>query len=183
MFPGAKYAIGPAIQRRALLATASLPTAQHLSDDDLERTRPACARSSRPTKRSLREELDREQAIATFAETAPTRSRSSSAVDSRGLAEIGEGKVSPSTATRTHPLPRAAGPSSRTLPWPTFRPPSASARSSHPRSRGERNGAAREAPDAPAHLRHRVGSRGGARGAPPPIEEARSAITARSGPS
>jgi threonyl-tRNA synthetase len=67
LFPGAKYAIGPAIAD-GFYYDFELPNHQHFSDDDLERIEARMREIVKADEPFVREELDREHAIATFAD-------------------------------------------------------------------------------------------------------------------
>src|SRR5256885_830967 len=66
LFPGAKYAIGPAIAD-GFYYDFELPGGAHFSDDDLERIEARMREIVQADEPFVREELDREHAIATFA--------------------------------------------------------------------------------------------------------------------
>ena len=67
LFPGAKYAIGPAITD-GFYYDFELPDGQHFSDDDLGRIEARMREIVKADEVFVREELDREHAIATFAD-------------------------------------------------------------------------------------------------------------------
>src|SRR5215208_2382203 len=67
LFPGTKYAIGPAIAD-GFYYDFDLPDGQHFSDDDLERIESRMREIVKSDAPFVREELDREHAIATFAD-------------------------------------------------------------------------------------------------------------------
>src|SRR4029079_5480239 len=91
LFPGAKYAIGPAIAD-GFYYDFDLPNGQHFSDDDLERIEARMREIVKADAPFLREELDREHAIATFAEQ-PYKIEIIERVDPDDSSEIGEGNV------------------------------------------------------------------------------------------
>src|SRR4051812_48738846 len=91
LFPGAKYAIGPAIAD-GFYYDFELPNGQHFSDDDLERIQARMREIVKADEPFVREELDREHAIATFADQ-PYKIEIIERVDPEDSAEIGEGSV------------------------------------------------------------------------------------------
>jgi threonyl-tRNA synthetase len=91
LFPGAKYAIGPAIAD-GFYYDFDLPDGQHFSDDDLERIEARMREIVKADEPFVREELDREHAIATFAEQ-PYKIEIIERVDPGDSSEIGEGNV------------------------------------------------------------------------------------------
>jgi len=91
LFPGAKYAIGPAIAD-GFYYDFELPNGRHFSDDDLGRIEARMREIVKADEPFVREELDREHAIATFAEQ-PYKVEIIERVDPDDSAEIGEGNV------------------------------------------------------------------------------------------
>jgi threonyl-tRNA synthetase len=91
LFPGAKYAIGPAIAD-GFYYDFDLPNGQHFSDDDLERIEARMREIVKADEPFVREELDREHAIATFADQ-PYKVEIIERVDPEDSSEIGEGNV------------------------------------------------------------------------------------------
>jgi threonyl-tRNA synthetase len=91
LFPGAKYAIGPAIAD-GFYYDFDLPGGQHFSDDDLERIEARMREIVKADEPFVREELDREHAIATFADQ-PYKIEIIERVDPEDSTEIGEGSV------------------------------------------------------------------------------------------
>jgi threonyl-tRNA synthetase len=91
LFPGAKYAIGPAIAD-GFYYDFDLPNGQHFSDDDLERIETRMREIVKADEPFVREELDREHAIATFADQ-PYKVEIIERVDPEDSSEIGEGNV------------------------------------------------------------------------------------------
>ncbi|HEU5308877.1 MAG TPA: threonine--tRNA ligase [Acidimicrobiia bacterium] len=91
LFPGAKYAIGPAIAD-GFYYDFELPNGQHFSDDDLERIETRMREIVKADEPFVREELDREHAIATFADQ-PYKVEIIERVDPGDSREIGEGNV------------------------------------------------------------------------------------------
>src|SRR6476620_10145506 len=91
LFPGAKYAIGPAIAD-GFYYDFELPNGEHFSDDDLERIEARMREIVKADEPFVREELDREHAIATFAEQ-PYKSEIIERVDPEDSAEVGDGTV------------------------------------------------------------------------------------------
>ena len=91
LFPGAKYAIGPAIVD-GFYYDFELPDGAHFSDDDLERIEARMREIVKADEPFVREELSRERAIATFAEQ-PYKIEIIERVDPEDSAEIGDGKV------------------------------------------------------------------------------------------
>src|SRR3954449_11005389 len=67
LFPGAKYAMGPPIED-GFYYDFDLPDGGHFSEDDLERIEARMREIVGESQPFEREELDREHAIATFAE-------------------------------------------------------------------------------------------------------------------
>ncbi len=91
LFPGAKYAIGPAITD-GFYYDFELPNGEHFSDDDLERIEGRMREIVKADEPFVREELDREHAIATFADQ-PYKVEIIERVDPEDSAEIGDGAV------------------------------------------------------------------------------------------
>ena len=91
LFPGAKYAIGPAIAD-GFYYDFELPNGEHFSDDDLERIEARMREIVKADEPFVREELDREHAIATFAEQ-PYKIEIIERVDPEDSAEVGDGTV------------------------------------------------------------------------------------------
>ena len=91
LFPGAKYAIGPAIED-GFYYDFELPDGAHFSDDDLGRIEARMREIVQDDEPFVREELDREHAIATFAEQ-PYKIEIIERVDPADAAEIGTGNV------------------------------------------------------------------------------------------
>ncbi|HLM18224.1 MAG TPA: threonine--tRNA ligase, partial [Acidimicrobiia bacterium] len=91
LFPGAKYAIGPAIAD-GFYYDFELPNGQHFSDDDLERIEARMREIVKADEPFVREVLDREHAIATFADQ-PYKIEIIERVDPEDSAEIGDGAV------------------------------------------------------------------------------------------
>jgi threonyl-tRNA synthetase len=101
LFPGAKYAIGPAIED-GFYYDFELPDGAHFSDDDLGRIEARMREIVQEDEPFLREELDREHAIATFADQ-PYKVEIIERVDPADAAEIGTG-----TTISVYRNPRAA---------------------------------------------------------------------------
>jgi threonyl-tRNA synthetase len=91
VFPGAKYAIGPAIAD-GFYYDFELPDGRHFSDDDLTRIEARMREIVKADEPFVREELDREHAIATFADQ-PYKVEIIERVDPGDSTEIGEGSV------------------------------------------------------------------------------------------
>src|SRR6476620_7984629 len=91
LFPGAKYAIGPAISD-GFYYDFELPGGVHFSDDDLGRIEARMREIVQADEPFVREELDREHAIAAFADQ-PYKIEIIERVDPDDSAEIGEGNV------------------------------------------------------------------------------------------
>jgi threonyl-tRNA synthetase len=91
LFPGARYAIGPAIAD-GFYYDFELPNGQHFSDDDLERIEARMREIVKADEPFVREELDREHAIATFAEQ-PYKVEIIERVDPGDTSEIADGNV------------------------------------------------------------------------------------------
>ena len=91
LFPGAKYAIGPAIED-GFYYDFELPDGAHFTDDDLGRIEARMREIVKDDEPFVREELDREHAIATFADQ-PYKIEIIERVDPADAAEIGDGTV------------------------------------------------------------------------------------------
>ncbi len=91
LFPGAKYAIGPAIDD-GFYYDFELPNGAHFSDDDLGRIEARMREIVKADERFERDELDREHAIATFADQ-PYKVEIIERVDPGDRSEVGEGNV------------------------------------------------------------------------------------------
>jgi threonyl-tRNA synthetase len=91
LFPGAMYAIGPAIAD-GFYYDFDLPKGQHFSDDDLARIEARMREIVKADEPFVREELDREHAIATFADQ-PYKVEIIERVDPEDSSEVGEGNV------------------------------------------------------------------------------------------
>src|ERR1700737_580300 len=102
LFPGAKYAIGPAIAD-GFYYDFELPDGVHFSDDDLGRIEARMREIVKADEPFVREELDREHAIATFADQ-PYKIEIIERVDPEDSAEIGDGNV---ITVYRHPPPDA----------------------------------------------------------------------------
>src|SRR6476619_496546 len=89
LFPGAKYAIGPAIED-GFYYDFELPDGAHFSDDDLGRIEARMREIVQADEPFVREELDREHAIAAFADQ-PYKIEIIERVDPSDAAEIGTG--------------------------------------------------------------------------------------------
>src|SRR3954452_23164941 len=89
LFPGAKYAIGPAIEN-GFYYDFELPGGAHFSDDDLGRIEARMRDIVKEDEPFVREELDREHAIATFADQ-PYKIEIIERVDPDDASEIGTG--------------------------------------------------------------------------------------------
>jgi len=89
LFPGAKYAIGPAIEN-GFYYDFELPAGAHFSDDDLGRIEARMRDIVKEDEVFVREELDREHAIATFADQ-PYKVEIIERVDPTDASEIGTG--------------------------------------------------------------------------------------------
>ena len=172
LFPGAKYAIGPAIED-GFYYDFELPDGAHFTDDDLERIEARMREIVKADEPFVREELDRDaRASRTFADQ-PYKLEIIERVDPDDAGEVGDGHGHLAcTATRSRRRRRefvdlCRGP----------HVPSTEAARRVQAHEGRRRVLARrrEAPDAPAHLRHRVGVEGRARGAPAPARGGREA--------
>ena len=91
LFPGAKYAIGPAIAD-GFYYDFELPDGEHFTDDDLGRIEARMREIVKADEPFVREELDREHAIATFADQ-PYKIEIIERVDPDDSSEVGEGNV------------------------------------------------------------------------------------------
>jgi threonyl-tRNA synthetase len=91
LFPGAKYAIGPAIDD-GFYYDFELPGGAHFSDDDLGRIEARMREIVKADEPFVREELSREHAIATFADQ-PYKVEIIERVDPQDESEIGEDSV------------------------------------------------------------------------------------------
>src|SRR4051794_5551393 len=89
LFPGAKYAIGPAIDD-GFYYDFELPDGRHFSDDDLERIEARMREIVNADEPYVREELARDAAIRQFADQ-PYKVEIIEKVDPADAAEIGEG--------------------------------------------------------------------------------------------
>src|SRR4051794_26500757 len=89
LFPGAKYAIGPAIAD-GFYYDFELPDGRHFSDDDLADIEARMREIVAADEPYLREELDRDAAIRTFADQ-PYKVEIIERVDPADSSEIGEG--------------------------------------------------------------------------------------------
>jgi threonyl-tRNA synthetase len=104
LFPGAKYAIGPAIAD-GFYYDFELPDGVHFSDDDLERIEARMREIVKADEPFVREELSRERAMATFADQ-PYKIEIIERVDPEDSAEIGDGNV---ITVYRNPRPSASG--------------------------------------------------------------------------
>src|SRR5262245_46751885 len=91
LFPGAQYAIGPAIED-GFYYDFSLPGGAHFSDDDLARIEARMREIVAADEPFVREELPRAQAVEVFAEQ-PYKLEIIERVDAEDSTEIGEGNV------------------------------------------------------------------------------------------
>ncbi|MFI5053038.1 MAG: threonine--tRNA ligase [Acidimicrobiia bacterium] len=91
LFPGAKYAIGPAIDD-GFYYDFELPDSAHFSDDDLGRIEARMLEIVAADEPFVREELPRDEALAVFREQ-PYKVEIIERVDPQDEAEIGEGTV------------------------------------------------------------------------------------------
>jgi threonyl-tRNA synthetase len=91
LFPGAKYAIGPAIAD-GFYYDFELPGHAHFSDDDLARIEARMREIVQADEPFVREELSRERALATFADQ-PYKIEIIERVDPEDSNEIGDGPV------------------------------------------------------------------------------------------
>ena len=171
LFPGAKYAIGPAIDD-GFYYDFELPGGAHFTDDDLERI-----------EARMREIVEGRRAVRARGGR-PRRRRSRSSPTSRTSSRSSSGST-PTTARRSATGTRDLGvPQPARRRRPTFvdlcrgpHVPSTKRLGAFKlhEGRGRVLARRREAPDAPAHLRHRVGVEGGARRAPAPARGGREA--------
>ena len=169
LFPGAQYAIGPAIAD-GFYYDFLLPDGRHFTEDDLERIEARMREIVAADQPFLRAEVDRDEGLRLFADQ-PYKIEIIERVDPDDASEVGEG---PRHLRLPQPA-RRRGPLRRPVPRPA-RPVHEAARRVQAHEGGGRLLAGRrEAPDAPAHLRHRVGGQEGARGAPPPARGGRAA--------
>ena len=156
----------------ASTTTSSCPTAQHFSDDDLERIEARMREIVKADEPFVREELDREHAHRHVRRPA-LQGRDHRAGRPRRLRR---GRRRQRHLGVPQPAPDAATPGvRRPLPRPARAVDQAPRRVQAHQGRGRVLARRREAPDAPAHLRHRVGVEGRARGAPPPHRGGREA--------
>jgi threonyl-tRNA synthetase len=88
LFPGAKYAIGPAIAD-GFYYDFELPNGQHFTDDDLERIEARMREIVKADEPFVRQELDRDAGLALFADQ-PYKRDIIVKVDA---SEVGEGTV------------------------------------------------------------------------------------------
>src|SRR3954447_18176174 len=93
LFPGAKYAIGPAIEN-GFYYDFELPGGAHFSDDDHGRIEARMRDIVKEDEVFVREELDREHAIATFADQ-PNKVEIIERVVPPAASEIGAGATIP----------------------------------------------------------------------------------------
>jgi threonyl-tRNA synthetase len=91
LFPGAKYAIGPAIAD-GFYYDFELPDGVHFTDDDLTRIEARMRAIVTADEPFVREELERDDALAAFAEQ-PYKREIIDRVDPGDTAEIGDGTV------------------------------------------------------------------------------------------
>ena len=181
LFPGAKYAIGPAIAD-GFYYDFELPDGQTFSDDDLgaDRSRDArdregttsasCATSSTyddalaAVRRPAVQAGDHREGARRRRRRAKTRARPAATAASRCTATS-----STATVDVRRPVPRPARAVDRQA-----------RRVQAHEGRGRVLARQREGPDAPAHLRHRVGVEGRARRAPAPPRGSRARATTAS---
>ena len=171
LFPGRQVRHRPRDRRRLLLRLRAARRRGTSPTTTSSASRPACARSSRPTSRSCARSSTATHALAVFADQ-PYKLEIIERVDPDDAAEVGDGQRHLAcTATR--------GPTAREFVDLCRGPhvPSHQAARRVQAHQGRRRVLARrrEAPDAPAHLRHRVGVEGRARGAPAPARGGREA--------
>ena len=173
LFPGAKYAIGPAIAD-GFYYDFELPDGQHFSETDLERIEARMREIVAEDEPFVREEYDFDRGLELFADQ-PFKQEIIRNVSS-GAAERGRrgrghrrrhGRRLQEPARRRQrrvrrPVPRSARPVDRQA-----------RRVQADEGRGRVLAGRREAPDAPADLRHRVGERQGAEGVPAPARGGR----------
>jgi threonyl-tRNA synthetase len=91
LFPGAKYAIGPAIAD-GFYYDFELPNGEHFSDDDLARIEARMREIVAADEPYVREELGRDDALAQFADQ-PYKREIIERVDPADDSEVGEGAV------------------------------------------------------------------------------------------
>jgi len=91
LFPGAQYAIGPAIAD-GFYYDFSLPDGRHFTDDDLARIEARMREIVKADESFVREELDRDDALALFADQ-PYKREIIDRVDPGDSSEVGEGSV------------------------------------------------------------------------------------------
>jgi threonyl-tRNA synthetase len=91
LFPGAEYAIGPAIED-GFYYDFALPGGAHFSESDLERIESRMREIVQDDEPFVREELDRHAALAVFAEQ-PFKREIIQRVDPEDAGEVGEGGV------------------------------------------------------------------------------------------
>ena len=157
LFPGAKYAIGPAIDD-GFYYDFDAPDGQHFTDDDLERIEARMREIVQADEPFEREEVDRDDGARALRRPA-VQARDHRTGRPRRPGEVGEGPV---ISLYKQPASRR-----RRVRRPVPRP----ARAEHEAARrvqaheGRRRVLARatRSADAAAHLRHRVGVEGGAR--------------------
>ena len=176
LFPGAKYAIGPAIAD-GFYYDFELPDGQHFTDSDLERIEARMREIVAEDEPFVREEYDFDRGLELFADQ-PYKQEIIRNVSARCRGRRGRGRGRPATArsasTRTstpdgtrrvrRPVPRSARAVDRQA-----------RRVQADEGRRRVLAGRREAPDAPADLRHRVGERQGAEGVPAPARGGRAA--------
>ena len=168
LFPGAKYAIGPAIAD-GFYYDFALPGGAHFSDDDLARIEARMREIVAADEPFVREEVDRAAGEQVFADQ-PYKLEIIEKVDDSS--EVGEGTV---ISVYRNPARRIGDDVRRPLPRPARAVDQAARRVQAQQGRRRVLARRREAPDAPAHLRHRVGVEGRARGAPAPPRGGRAA--------
>ena len=175
LFPGAKYAIGPAIAD-GFYYDFELPDGQHFSDTDLERIEARMREIVAEDEPFVREEYDFDRGLELFADQPYKqeiiRNVSSGAADDDDAGEVtGDGTVGVYKNLPRRRQRRVRRPVSRPA-----RPVHGQARRVQAdEGRGRVLAGRREGPDAPADLRHRVGERQGAEGAPAPARGSRAA--------
>lgn len=91
LFPGAKYAIGPAIAD-GFYYDFELPGGAHFSDHDLERIEARMREIKQADQRFVREEVDRADALALFADQ-PYKVEIIERVDAETTSEVGPGST------------------------------------------------------------------------------------------
>ena len=169
LFPGAKYAIGPAIED-GFYYDFELPDGAHFTDDDLERIEARMREIVKADQPFVREEVDRDDGARACSPTSPTSARSSSGSTPPPRCGRGHGR------SPCYRNPRPDGvefvdlcrgphvPSTKRLgAFKLTKVAGAYWRGDEQR------------PDAPAHLRHGVGVEGRAGGVPPPPRGGRAA--------